>query len=272
MRYLGLVTADPSKSRFDRSLLLRVAGIGIVAGLFAGMFGVGGGLIIVPALITILGLDQRLAHGVSLSALVPIAIASTIAYWRAGNIDWIIVGWMTLGAVLGALLGTAALQRLPRRPLVLIFCGVAALSIVRLISFDDPRHAATITVATAIALVAVGMTAGILAGLIGVGGGVIMVPALIVGFGVAPVLAKGISVAVIVPTAIIGTIRNLRYDNTDLGIAVGIGAFGIASAVVGAAIANALSPLVSNLLFAGLLAVVIVQQLLSLRAPRAGVS
>ena len=102
----------------------------------------------------------------------------------------------------------------------------------------------------------IGLITGILAGLLGVGGGIVMVPAMIVLFGIPAVVAKGTSLAVIVPTAVMGTWRNRTKHNTDLRIAAVVGMAGIvypwrhgvSQVSVG------LSETTSNVLFAILLA------------------
>jgi uncharacterized protein len=110
--------------------------------------------------------------------------------------------------------------------------------------------------AAAIALIAIGVATGILAGLLGVGGGIVMVPAMIVLFGVPSVIAKGTSAAVIVPTAVMGTWRNRSRGNADLRAAMVIGAAGIVTAAIGGIVSDKLSDDVSNVLFAILLVVV----------------
>ena len=130
-----------------------------------------------------------------------------------------------------------------------------------------PRLREVLDPLAALALVAIGVLSGILAGLLGVGGGVIMVPAMVVLFGIPPVVAKGTSVAVIVPTAIIGTWRNRTNRNADLRIGALIGVSGVISAILGSQIAERMSAQVSNTLFAALMAVVIARQLNTLRSP-----
>ncbi|MXZ79704.1 MAG: sulfite exporter TauE/SafE family protein, partial [Acidimicrobiia bacterium] len=95
----------------------------------------------------------------------------------------------------------------------------------------------------------------------GVGGGVIMIPALILLFGFVDPTAKGTSLLVILPTAIVGTLRNRRSGNIDPKSALVVGASGVASAFVGALGASALSPRLSGVLFAILLIVSAVQML-----------
>ena len=102
-------------------------------------------------------------------------------------------------------------------------------------------------------LVATGVVAGVLAGLLGIGGGVIMVPVMMLVLGLSPVVAKGTSLAVIVPTAIIGTWRNRRNLQVDMRAATVVGLAGAGCAVAGALVADWLPDRASNLMFAGLL-------------------
>ena len=68
--------------------LVRAAVLGVVAGFLGGLFGVGGGILIVPALVLVLHMDQRLAHGTSLAAVLPIAVASLTGYTLEDKVDW----------------------------------------------------------------------------------------------------------------------------------------------------------------------------------------
>ncbi len=118
----------------------------------------------------------------------------------------------------------------------------------------------------ALLLIVVGLLTGTLAGLLGIGGGVIMVPAMVVILGMVPVVAKGTSVAVIVPTAIMGTIRNRKKANADIRVAAVVGGFGAVSAIIGGTISDRMSDYLSNVMFALLLVFVAITQLLSLRS------
>ena len=241
------------------------AAIGLGAGLLAGLFGVGGGLIIVPGLLIFGRMDRRLAHGTSLGATLVIAVASLLTYLVHGNVDWAIAALLAAGSVAGAVIGTHLLQIVPKPVLVYLFVAVVLLTALRLFTTTDVTGQHDLTVGTALVLLLVGLVAGTLAGLLGIGGGVIMVPAVVLLLGVSPAVAKGTSVAVIVPTALIGTIRNRANRNADLRAAGIVGAFGAITAVIGASIADRLSDQTSNVLFAGLLLTVAVTQLATLR-------
>lgn len=84
-----------------------VIGIGLLAGLIGGLFGVGGGIVIVPLLVLALGLVPKIAIGTSLAVIVPTAIMAAFRHHALGNIDWKIAGIMVIGSVIGAFAGAS---------------------------------------------------------------------------------------------------------------------------------------------------------------------
>lgn len=241
--------------------------IGAAAGLLSGLFGIGGGIVIVPALLSIMAMERKMAHGTSLAATLPVAAASLVTYAVGGNVDWPVAACLATGAIVGAVVGTQLLQVIPRRPLTLVFVAVVLLTAVRLVLATEVTGRDDLTVWGGLVLVVIGLITGTLSGLLGIGGGVVMVPALIVLFAELPVVAKGTSVAVIVPSSLMGTIRNRTKRNADLKMAAQIGIAGIISAVIGSLLADSIDATVSNILFAGLLISVAIIQLRTLRSP-----
>jgi uncharacterized protein len=236
--------------------LAPIALVGLLAGFLAGLFGVGGGILIVPGLVLAAHMGQRLAHGTSLAAVVPISIASLASYAAHGNVDWNVALWLAIGAVCGAIIGTRLLRVLPQRTLAIIFLVVLVASALRLFLAADADGRDGLSVASVVALVIVGLVTGILSGLLGVGGGIVMVPAMIILFDLEPVVAKGTSAAVIIAAALMGTWRNRANDNTDLRAAAVIGVSGIVTAAIGSTLADRMSDTLSNTLFASLLLIV----------------
>ncbi len=87
--------------------LLILIVIGILSGLLAGMFGIGGAIIVIPALVFILGLSQHEAQGTSLAFMLPpVGILATWNYWKAGQVNWKIALVLSLTFVVGAYLGS----------------------------------------------------------------------------------------------------------------------------------------------------------------------
>lgn len=243
--------------------------VGVLAGFMAGLFGVGGGILIVPGLVIVAGMAQKLATGTSLAAVLPISVASLVTYVAHGNIDWPAALWLSIGAVLGAVLGTKLLTVLPARTIAVLFIALLVVSAIRLYFEVDAGGRSAVALGLALALVGIGFGAGILAGLLGVGGGIVLVPAMILLIGITPVLAKGTSAAVIIPTAIIGTLRNRQSGNTDLHAATVVGVAGIVTAAIGGILADRISDDLSNGLFATLLAAVAIRLIWQLvRPPR----
>ncbi len=238
-------------------------GIGLLAGLLSGLFGVGGGTVIVPLLVLLLGFDQRRAAGTSLAAIVPTAAVGVISYAVSGSVAWIPALILAAGAVIGAQVGTWLLPRMSQTALRWGFVAFLAVVIVSLF-FVIPSREATLelTWLTGAGLAALGLITGVLAGLLGVGGGIIVVPALLLLFGTSDLEAKGTSLLMMIPTAISGTIGNLRRHNVDLAAAGLVGLAACTTTAVGAWLATIVDPFVANILFAAFLVFIAVQMAL----------
>lgn len=105
---------------------LTLAAIGTLAGLFSGLFGVGGGVVIVPLLVLWCGFGERLATGTSLAAIVIIAGVATAVHGAYGNVhleEGVLVG---IPAVAGVLIGTELQQRISPKAISLIFAALLA--------------------------------------------------------------------------------------------------------------------------------------------------
>ena len=244
-----------------RTAVLPIVAVGVSAGFLAGLFGVGGGILIVPGLVLAAGMDQRRAHGTSLAAVLPISTASFLTYAAHGNVDWAVAAILSTGAVAGAVVGTHLLDVLSQRVLSAMFAAILLVSAIRLFVATDAAGRGTLDILDALALLAVGFVTGTFAGLLGVGGGVVMVPAMILLFGIVPVVAKGTSAAVAIPAALMGTWRNRRKGNADLRAATIVGVSGIATAALGGILADKMSDDLSNVLFAVLLVAVAARML-----------
>lgn len=242
-------------------------GIGLAAGLLSGLFGVGGGTIIVPLLVLLLGFNQRLAAGTSLAAIVPTSIVGVTSYALHGAVAWIPALILAAAAVVGAQVGTRVATRISQPVLRWCFVGFVVIVVVSLFLVVPSRDAQfVLSWLSGACLVVLGFGTGVLAGLIGVGGGVIVVPILMLLFGFNDLEAKGTSLMIIIPTALSGTVGNLRHRNVDLLAATIIGLSACTMTALGAWLATQFDPKVGNILFAVYLAVIGVQ--MGLRAVR----
>lgn len=80
--------------------------IGFAAGILSGMFGIGGGILVVPALVLLNKLDQKTAQGTSLAALLaPVGILGVIAYAKQSKVDWPVATCVAIGLVIGPMIG-----------------------------------------------------------------------------------------------------------------------------------------------------------------------
>jgi uncharacterized protein len=126
------VVADgPSGRSLERTLKLMA--IGTAAGFFSGLFGVGGGTVIVPLLVLWLGYDERAATGTSLAAIVFIAAFAAGTQGLYGNVRVLDAALVGVPAVGGVLIGTWLQQRVQARAIPLLFAGVLVASAVELI-------------------------------------------------------------------------------------------------------------------------------------------
>ncbi|WP_375385717.1 sulfite exporter TauE/SafE family protein [uncultured Microbacterium sp.] len=261
------MTATPARPPRTIRFVLACVGIGLAAGLLSGLFGVGGGTVIVPLLVLLLRFDQRLAAGTSLAAIVPTATVGVISYALHGSVAWIPALILAAGAVIGAQVGTWLLPRVSQTALRWGFVAFLAVVIVSLFIVIPSRAAGLeLTLVTILGLIALGLITGVLAGLLGVGGGVIVVPALMLLFGTSDLIAKGTSLLMMIPTAVSGTIGNLRRQNVDLVAAALVGGAACTTTALGAWIATLVDPLLGNILFAAFLTFIAVQ--MAIRAVR----
>ncbi len=231
---------------------MRLVAIGLVAGFFSALFGVGGGLVIVPLLLLVAHWEERTAMATSLAAIGVTALTGTILYALHGKVDPSYAALVGLPAAAGAVAGTALQQRIRRRGLSLLF---AVLLVGVAIDLLVAPHTLSKSFALAVVL---GFAAGILAGLFGVGGGILFVPTLLA-LGLSQLHAEATSLLAILPTAAAGTWRQSRYGNVRWGSAGLLGVSSIAGAEGGILLATNLPEDVLRRLFAVLMLCVAAQ-------------
>jgi len=254
---------------------LTASAVGLVAGITGGLFGVGGGIVVVPGLVLLLRYLPHRAHPTSGAAIVVTAGAALVRFAVDGSVDWAAGGALFAGAGLGALIGANVLDRISPRWLTRAFVLVLAISAVRLLLPNQANGPASFVTSVDLTLWAVaglltaGMAAGILAATLGVGGGIVFVPTLAALYLVDQHVAQGTSLAAMVPTTVVAAVMHGRAGRIDWPIAAALGAGGIVGGVAGAGWALSLDPLMLRRMFAVLLVVVAARMLRSL-APSPG--
>lgn len=117
--------------------ILLLAVIGLAAGVLSGMIGIGGGIIVVPALVFVLGFSQQQAQGTSLGLLLlPVGILAVFNYYKQGYIDIKVVGIMCVTFVLGGWLGSKLSLSLPQETVKKIFALLLVVIAAKMLFFD----------------------------------------------------------------------------------------------------------------------------------------
>jgi uncharacterized membrane protein YfcA len=222
----------------------------------------------------LIGFSLKQAAATSLAAISLTSIAGVIGYASIGGVVWLAALILAAGSSIGSFFGAKLLRVLPTALLTWFYVGLLVILGIRLFFATESNSG---TVAPALTpweialLVALGLVSGVLAGLFGVGGGVMVVPILIVFLGFPSFLAKGTSLVMLIPASIIGTSVNLRNGMVDLKAALAIGVVAAAVSYAGVAVARVVPEWVSNGLFAVLILFTAAQfSIRTFRAQRAG--
>ncbi|MDR3201999.1 MAG: sulfite exporter TauE/SafE family protein [Bifidobacteriaceae bacterium] len=264
----GGAAAGPAAGTAAGTAWWRFALAGALGGVLSGMFGVGGGLLMVPLLIMLAGLDQRRASATSLLAIIPTAAVGAAAYGARGQLAVAAAAIVAIGAIAGTWLGARALRVVRLAWLRWAFVAFLAAVALWMTAYQPHRGAQmALSWAGAAGLAALGVAMGLTSGLFGVGGGSIAVPVLMAAFGASDLTARGTSLLIMVPAAVTGTAVNLRGGLVHVRGGLIAGAAATAATFLGSAAAFAVSPRAGNLLFAALLAASAAQ--LGVRAWRA---
>lgn len=252
-----------------RSIIVLIV-VGMLVGVLSGMFGIGGGTVIVPALVW-LGLSQRNAAATSMLAIVPTSISGVISYATGGHVDWLAAALLFCGMFVGGQVGSWLLSRLPELVLRWIFVAFLVFVVINQVSFVPSRdHQIVMTVATGVCMVLLGVVIGMLAGLLGIGGGALAVPALSILFGASDLIARGTSLLAMFPNSITTSVANLKRNLVHVKAALIIGLVAAVTAPLGTWIAGEVSPRVGAIMFACYLCVLLVRSVfVAVKATRA---
>jgi hypothetical protein len=239
--------------------LLAGAGSGLAGGLLSGLFGIGGGIVLVPLLGLALGLDQHRAQGLTLAAmLLPNSLPAVLHYRRRGvPIRWSLVAWMWAGFLPGIVAGSWSANLIPALPLRWGFAGFLVLLALRT-ALAKPALAGPSAVSLGrvpLPAFVIGMAGGVSAGLLGIGGGVVLIPLLAWRFRLPQQEAQLQSLVLLLPP--LGLPAVLIYAQAQGGLPWpllgGVAAGFLCGAHLGAKAGTSLSGAVLQRAFAGLI-------------------
>lgn len=177
---------------------------GIATGIFSGALGVGGALIATP-LIRFLGIGPYLAIGTTVPVMLPTTLTGTVTYYREKLVDVRAAAWTALSGAVFAVIGALSTRQIDRgggHALMIATAAILMVSAVRLLPSKSSSVEPAAPVRSIPAFLAVGAVAGFVSGLLGIGGGIIMVPAFISVLRLPTKTALGTSLAVITLTVI----------------------------------------------------------------------
>lgn len=122
------------ENKINMQTLVLLIIIGLVAGFLGGMVGIGGGLIIVPALVLLLGMNQHNAQGISLTMLLfPVGILGVINYYKKGYVDFKYAGLIAVGFFVGSYLGSKYSLSLPQETVKKVFAVLMIILAIRIL-------------------------------------------------------------------------------------------------------------------------------------------
>lgn len=223
--------------------LLTVA-VGLVSGVLSGQFGIGGGLVTTPAIRILLGYPALIAVGTPLPVILPTALAGAVSYARRGLVD------VRAGVVMGLVGASASVagalaSELAGGPAVMLLTAAVMLwvAVDMALQTRGPDRAETERMPGAAEapahvplsrLAVVGLAAGLFSGLLGLGGGFVVVPALTRWLGFPLKRALGTSLVVVAVLAVPGTVAHYLLGHVDLTLAAWLALGTVPGALIGA--------------------------------------
>jgi len=242
---------------------LIILALGLIVGLLVGLLGIGGGVVLVPALVYVMGYDQHLAQGTSLFILLPpIGLGALREYWKNGQVDLPAGINCAIGFLLGGYVGGRIAVPMLSRNLRGIFGCFLILSAILLWrkTLKSPKPASPVSGGNTsnlwrtVGILGVAALCGVAAGMVGIGGGVLLVPLLGLLFGFSQHRAQGTSlVALIPPTGLLAFLAYAKagYVSWHTGLLLIPGVF--VGGILGGQAARRLNPLRMRQVFAALM-------------------
>jgi len=211
--------------------------VGFVAGVLSGLFGVGGGVVTTPAVNALLGGTAIQAVATPLPVVFPTSLVGAYTYARAGEASFRAARWAVGPGVAGAVLGAYLTELVNAHLLLVVTSGLIGWTAVEVIRDRPPRTPWEKGTTPVWRYAAIGLVAGFVSGLLGVGGGIVMVPALTVMIGMPLKRALGTSLLVISALVVPGTLVHWSLGHIDWAIVLALSIGVVPGARLGAGLA-----------------------------------
>jgi uncharacterized membrane protein YfcA len=229
--------------------------IGLVSGVLSGLFGVGGGIVMTPGLQVILGAAPIVALATPLPVILPTALTGAVTYGRAGELDTRAAAWMIGPGVVASIVGALLTSFVDTHLLLVITAALLAYQAIGIIRGARDRRSRSLEASPAV-FAAIGLGAGFVSGLLGIGGGLVIVPMLAGWLGMPLKRALGTSLLAIVALVIPGAITHAALGNIDWALFAVVAIGAVPGARVGATLAIAAHERTLRILVGSFLALV----------------
>lgn len=229
--------------------------LGLVLGALGGLFGIGGGLIAIPVLGVLFGLDQQVAQGTALVMVVPNVLLAIWRYHQRNRIDPRHAAALGIASFLFAIAGAGIAVSLDAGRMRIAFVGfLVALAVYTLLRvFIRSQPGSTELRHPWPWLGVLGAGAGALGGLFGVGGAVLATPVLTAVFGTSQVVAQGLSLSLAAPSTAVTLFAYATHGQVDWSLGLPLAVGGLLSISLGVKLAHALPERLLRVLFSGFL-------------------
>ncbi|MFH1074626.1 MAG: sulfite exporter TauE/SafE family protein [Candidatus Firestonebacteria bacterium] len=194
--------------------------LGIVAGFLSGLCGIGGGVVMIPALLFMFKLSVHAAAATSLAVIMPTAFLGSVrnAFSAAMTPDWGAFLLISAGAVPFAYFGAHLMHKVSQEKLKKLLGIILLLTSIKMIFFavnNVNNNGAVEAAVRSAGLILLGVLTGFLSGMLGIGGGVVMVPIMLYIFNMEAHSVTATSLAVMIPASISGTVKNFKNGHTN---------------------------------------------------------
>ncbi|MUM15641.1 sulfite exporter TauE/SafE family protein [Mycobacterium sp. CBMA271] len=250
-----------------------LARIGVLGGISGGLLGGGTGVITVPALARATTLRRAVIHGTSTLPNVSAAVVGSTVYALHGaKVDVVAGAGLMAGGVIGAVVGAKLVSRIPEWILKALFVFVLLATALKLLlsaAGIDPSAGEALlpegVLSSVPAVIGIGSVVGFVVGAwsaaLGLGGGLLTVPAMLVLFGSDLHVAEGTSLMVMLPNALVASTTHLRQGTADAPIGLRLAAFAVPGTVIGALLALALDARWLALVFGSYLVFIAIREI-----------